>query len=189
MIGLVTAGARSTGNTGKYLIRPLGGGLTCHLPALASWLITYLGCHPKWRNAARAEVSALISSHALETISASNDGACSSATALSSVPLFAWESETPVMDMLIRETLRIAQPHTAMRRNIGPETYIDGKVIPTGTLVVYPFSDVHLNPALYPDPWRFDPARPPHLAADYAYVGWGGGNTSFFFFAFSFPTC
>ncbi|KAH9171337.1 cytochrome P450 [Lactarius sanguifluus] len=103
MIGLVTAGARSTGNT-------------------ASWLITYLGCHPRWRDEARAE--------------------------------------TPVMDMLIRETLRIAQPHTAMRRNVGPETYIDGKVIPTGTLVVYPFSDVHLNPALYPDPWRFDPTRP-----------------------------
>ena len=85
------------------------------------------------------------------------------------------------MDMLIRETLRIAQPHMAMRRNVGPETYIDGKVIPTGTLVVYPFYNVHLNPALYPDPWRFDPTRPHHLPADFAYVGWGGGeNISLF---------
>ena len=87
------------------------------------------------------------------------------------------------MDMLIRETLRIAQPHTAMRRNMGPETYIDGKVIPTGTLVVYPFSNVHLNPSLYPDPWRFDPTRP-HHQADFAYLGWGGG-TSFFFQKFA----
>ncbi|KAH8987858.1 cytochrome P450 [Lactarius akahatsu] len=157
MIGLVTAGARSTGNT-------------------ASWLITYLGCHPRWRDEARAEVENLISSHALDTISAC-DSPLQSSTALSSIPLTAWESETPVMDMLIRETLRIAQPHTAMRRNVGPETYIDGKVIPTGTLVVYPFSDVHLNPALYPDPWRFDPTRP-QLQADSAYVGWGGGRVT-----------
>ncbi|KAI9438629.1 cytochrome P450 [Lactarius indigo] len=142
MIGLVTAGARSTGNTGE-----------------SSWLITYLGCHPRWRDEARAEVESLILSHSRETVSAS-DSPLSSSTVLSSIPLSAWENETPVMDMLIRETLRIAQPHTAMRRNVGPETYIDGKVIPTGTLVVYPFSDVHLNPALYPDPWRFDPTRP-----------------------------
>ncbi|KAH9057069.1 cytochrome P450 [Lactarius deliciosus] len=139
----------------------------------ASWLITYLGCHPRWRDEARAEVESLISSHALETISAC-DSPLPSSTALSSIPLTAWENETPVMDMLIRETLRIAQPHTAARRNVGPETYIDGKVIPTGTLVVYPFSDVHLNPALYPDPWRFDPTRP-QLQAD-SYVGWGGAE-------------
>jgi cytochrome P450 len=90
------------------------------------------------------------------------------------------------MDMLIRETLRIAQPHTAMRRNMGPETYIDGKVIPTGTLVVFPFSNVHLNPALYPDPWRFDPTRP-HHKADFAYLGWGGGTSSLLFACFA--TC
>lgn len=165
MMGLVTAGARSTGNT-------------------ASWLITYLGCHPKWRDAARAEVENLLLSHTLMTTSACNsppprDDAddTSSSAALSSIPLAAWENETPVMDMLIRETLRIAQPHTAMRRNIGPETYIDGKVIPTGTLVVYPFSNVHLNSALYPDPWKFDPTRP-QLQADFAYVGWGGGRVT-----------
>ncbi|KAH8978743.1 cytochrome P450 [Lactarius hatsudake] len=141
----------------------------------APWLITYLGCHPRWRDEARAEVEGLISSHALETISAC-DSPLPSSTALSSIPLTAWENETPVMDMLIRETLRIAQPHTAARRNVGPEMYIDGRVIPTGTLVVYPFSDVHLNPALYPDPWRFDPARP-QLQAD-SYVGWGGGKVT-----------
>ncbi|KAH9061072.1 cytochrome P450 [Lactarius vividus] len=147
MIGLVTAGSRSTGNT-------------------ASWLITYLGCHPRWRDEARAERP-----------SPACDSPLPSSAALSSIPLTAWENETPVMDMLIRETLRIAQPHTAMRRNLGPETYIDGKVIPTGTLVVYPFSDVHLNPALYPDPWRFDPTRP-QLQANSAYVGWGGGRVT-----------
>lgn len=79
---------------------------------------------------------------------------------------------------MIKETLRIAQPHTAMRRNLGPEMYIDGKVIPTGAYVVYPFSDVHLNPEIYPDPWKFDPARE-EIKTQFGYVGWGGGPSAF----------
>jgi len=61
-----------------------------------------------------------------------------------------------------------------MRRNVGPDIYIDGKVIPTGTLVVYPLADVHLNPTIYPDPWKFDPERS-QLKGNLAYLGWGGG--------------
>ncbi|KAH9029058.1 cytochrome P450 [Lactarius pseudohatsudake] len=156
-----------------FMIAVMAGARSAGGPA--SWLITYLGCHPRWRDEARGEVESLISSHALKTISAC-DSPLPSSAALSPIPLTAWENETPVMDMLIRETLRIAQPHTAARRNVGPEMYIDGKVIPTGTLVVYPFYDVHLNPALYPDPWRFDPTRP-QLQAD-SYVGWGGGKVT-----------
>ncbi|KAI0252466.1 cytochrome P450 [Lactifluus subvellereus] len=155
MMGLVTAGSRST----------------------ASWLLLFLGCHPKWRNEARAEVKNLIMSHTLETISDFNSPRDSTSTALSSIPLCAWERETPVLDMLIHETLRIAQPHIAMRRNVGPETHIDGKAIPTGTLVLYPFASVHLNPAMYPDPWKFDPARS-QPKADLAYLGWGGGRVT-----------
>jgi cytochrome P450 len=82
--------------------------------------------------------------------------------------------------MLIHETLRIAQPHVAMRQNIGPEMCIDGKTIPTGSLVVYPSADVHLNPALYPDPWKFDPARP-KPTGNLTYLGWGGGAYIFLF--------
>jgi Cytochrome P450 len=152
----------------------------------ASWLLLFLGCHPKWRNEARSEVKNLITSHTLETISESNSPRDSKSTALSSIPLGAWESETPVLDLLIREALRIAQPHVATRRNVGPTMYIDGKVIPTGTLVVYPFSSVHLNPALYPDPWKFDPARS-QPKADLTYLGWGGGASVFFSKAFSRP--
>lgn len=75
---------------------------------------------------------------------------------------------------MIKETLRIAQPHTAMRRNLGPEMYIDGKVIPTGAYVIYPFSDVHLDPEIYPNPWKFDPTREDNKS-QFGYVGWGGG--------------
>jgi len=139
-----------------------------HLPA--SWLVTYLGCHPNWRNEARAEVKKLIASYSPETVSERN----TSSTALSSIPLSAWENETPVLDMLIREAIRLSQAYVAFRRNVGPAMYIDGKVIPTGALVAHPAANVHLDPALYPDPWKFDPARP-QPKGNLTYLGWGGG--------------
>ncbi|KAH9998593.1 cytochrome P450 [Russula vinacea] len=118
MMGFVTAGARTTGTS-------------------ASWLFIYLGCHPKWRHEARAE-----------TVSECNSPPRDfSSTALSSIPLSAWENETPVLDALIREAIRLSQAYVASRRNVGPEMYIDGKLIPTGALVAYPVADVHLDPA------------------------------------------
>ncbi|CAL1699516.1 unnamed protein product [Somion occarium] len=151
IMGLLVAGARSTGTT-------------------ASWLLAFIESNPEWKNKASAEVEALVSNHS----SAPQDS--SHATKLSSVALESWETEMPVFDAMIRETLRVAQPHTAMRRNIGPETHINGTKIPSGAYVVYPFSDVHLDSQLYPNPWRWDPARP-ESKIPFSYVGWGGGKT------------
>lgn len=64
---------------------------------------------------------------------------------------------------------------------MGPDTYVHGVKIPSGAYVVYPFSDVHLDPQLYPDPWRFDPGRP-EQKMPFAYVGWGGGEYHDVFF-------
>lgn len=136
----------------------------------ASWMAACLGGHPEWRMKARTEVRALLSDY-----SAGSSAESSLKEDLESIPLEAWENRTPVLDKLIRETLRMAQPHTAMRRNMGPETYIDGTRVPSGAYVVYPFSDIHLNPQLYPDPWTFDPDRT-QRTAQYEYVGWGGGK-------------
>lgn len=133
----------------------------------------FLGCHPHWQAAALTEVRALVAAHV--NVSAIGTSLTSLADVLSSIPLSAWENEVPVLDSIIRETLRIAQPHVAMRRNVGPELYIDGKIIPSGTFVVYPFADVHLNESLYPDPWIFDPTRAP-AKGEFSYVGWGGGT-------------
>ena len=115
----------------------------------------------------------LLTSHSLETIVPGCNSPCNS-SALASIPLSAWENDTPVLDTLIRETIRLSQAYVAFRRNVGPEMYIDGKVIPTGALVAYPVADVHLDPALYPDPWKFDPARP-RPKGNLTYLGWGGG--------------
>ncbi|EIM89162.1 cytochrome P450 [Stereum hirsutum FP-91666 SS1] len=227
IMGLVIAGARSTGT-------------------IASWLITFLGCHPTWRMKALEEVRGLLllaatqsqsthagdspqvdSSHSTTTpkprtpsesesypssnhprqpepitvlpppLPSSSSSTSSSPppprtpssayTALSSIPLSTWESSTPILDSLIRETLRIAQPHVAMRRNVGPEVYIDGKALPSGAFAVYPFSDVHLNEGIYEEPWRFDPGRweggkeggkEGKEKGEFGYIGWGGGRVN-----------
>jgi len=129
-----------------------------------------LASNPDWRAKAKNEVEGLLSSHSPSATS----GSLSSR--LGTLSLEALEAETPVLDAIIKETLRVAQPHIAMRKNLGPETYIDGKLIPSGAYVVYPFSDVHLNPDLYPDPWKFDPSRNFEKETGYGYVGWGGGE-------------
>ena len=142
----------------------------------ASWLLTFLGAHPEWKAKVHAEIEALMFSHSLTPYKA---GATLSdlSAALSQIPLDAWEGSMPVLDAVIRETTRLAQPHTAMRKNMGPDVHVDGKLVPSGHYVVYPFSDVHLNEELYPDPWKFDPGRP-HPDARFSHVGWGGGAGS-----------
>ncbi|KAG6897246.1 hypothetical protein C0992_003136 [Termitomyces sp. T32_za158] len=151
IMGLLIAGARATGTT-------------------ASWLITFLGCHPEWRKKATSEIESLLA----DTQTSPSE---SLSSRLATLPLDVWESGTPVLDAIIKETTRVAQPHTAMRRNLGPPLYIDGKLVPTGAYVIYPFSDVHLDSTLYPDPWKFDPGRDNVKSVPFAYVGWGGGKT------------
>ena len=59
----------------------------------------------------------------------------------------------------------------------GAPLYLGGKAVPPGAFVMYPFSDVHLSPEVYKDPWRWDPARAEmSLKAPYAYVGMGAGE-------------
>ena len=198
-MGLLIAGARATGTTGQYYhvfaeVSEFPAFLTpgCFFP-IACWLMTFLGGHQDWRAKAAAEVEALLESRSYPSeYSPTGDSSPTSiydpsspfsssspsslAARLSTIPLEVWENETPVLDALIRETTRVAQPHTAMRRNLGPELYINNKIIPTGAYVIYPFSDVHLDPELYPDPWKFDPGRPEASQVPFGYVGWGSGT-------------
>ncbi|TFK28942.1 cytochrome P450 [Coprinopsis marcescibilis] len=153
IMGLIIAGARATGVT-------------------ASWMLIYLGGNPEWRAKAVTEIETLLRNH---SSSASEQDPLS--TRLSTIPLEAWESEAPVLDSVIREITRIAQPHIAMRLNEGPDVLIDNKLIPHGSYVLYPFSDVHLDPEIYSDPWTFNPGRPEPTSTPLGYVGFGGARS------------
>ncbi|KAL7277339.1 hypothetical protein ACG7TL_009197 [Trametes sanguinea] len=172
IMGLLVAGARSTGTT-------------------ASWLITFLSGHPQWKEKAAEEVRRLIAEHASHAPSSTEKHAATEgqdppaslsqlSSTLSAIPLSAWDTQTPTLDALIRETLRVAEPHVAMRQYVpqnpsadekgAAPLYLGGKAVPPGAFVMYPFSDVHLSSEVYKDPWRWDPARTEmNLKAPYAY--------------------
>ncbi|KAJ6123523.1 hypothetical protein N7471_010840 [Penicillium samsonianum] len=144
MLGLSLAGARATGT-------------------IVTWLIMQISSDPTWSSSVQEEI---------KTFPLSLGTALSKPS--SEIPLTAWESETPNLDLCIRETLRTSQPYTAVRKNTGPDLTIGPYVIPSGSLVVYPFSDTALNPKYYPDPSRWDPSR--GIEKETPFIGWGAGK-------------
>lgn len=126
---------------------------------------------PIWSSNVQEEIKTFVSTHTSSSASLSGN---SLIQALSEIPLTAWESETPNLDLCIRETLRTSQPYTAVRKNTGPDLTIGPYVIPSGSLVVYPFSDTALNPKYYPDPSRWDPSR--GIEKETLFIGWGAGK-------------
>lgn len=101
---------------------------------------------------------------------------------LSAIPISAWEDDMPILDAVIRETIRLVVNGAALRRNVHEDSQLAGKTISKGSFVTYPVYDAHLNPRIYTNPSKFDPDRfSPGREEDkkekYAYLGWGAGTT------------
>lgn len=135
-----------------------------------SWLLIFLSHEQHWRSTIRKEVQELIATYSSNMTTFSGE---SIFRALSEIPLLAWESKTPQLDLCIRETLRRAQPHSAVRKNTGPELTIDNHTVPSGAFILYPFADTLLNHAIYSNPLKWDPARD---SPQDKFIGWGGGK-------------
>ena len=103
---------------------------------------------------------------------------------LSQLPLEAWESEFPVLDLCLRDSIRLQLLGAALRRNVsGKDIPIDvgDEVIPNGAFVAYHLGDIHLDPTIYKDPEEWDPSRYlPDRAEDkkkpLSWLGWGAGR-------------
>ncbi|KAI0631078.1 cytochrome P450 [Trametes polyzona] len=204
IMGLLVAGARATGTTASWLITFLSG--DSHWRAKAAEEVRQLIAKHAAEHAPstsapphmaedRSGASPHLRGHGAHVASPSSPsspppptGLSSLSATLAAIPLGAWEAETPTLDALIRETLRVAEPHIAMRQYLPPSApdgekgagplHLGGKLVPPGAYVMYPFSDVHLSSEVYKDPWRWDPGRPEmNLKAPYAYVGMGAGST------------
>ncbi|KAG6907956.1 hypothetical protein DXG01_006744 [Tephrocybe rancida] len=137
------------------------------------WNLLYLGMHPEWKAKVSAEIQAHLEQHT--TVISSQP----LHKRLASIPISAWEDELPVLDSVIRETLRITHGnHTFMRRNMGKDMDVDGSKIRSGEFLAYSVADIHCNPDIYPQPLSFDPTRYNEDRAEdkkypHAYVGWG----------------
>ena len=145
----------------------------------ACWALLNLSFHDEWKAKAKAEVDAFVYAH---TANSSNEPLHQR---LASIHISAWEEKLPVLDLILRETLRINGSGLILRRNILEETTISGSLVGVGDFVAYSMADVHLNSEIYSRPYEFDPARySPGREEDkkgtFSYLAWGVGTFPFF---------
>lgn len=95
-----------------------------------------------------------------------------------------WETEFPILELTLKETLRFTMSGTIVRKNISDKDVPigdTGSVIPKNSLAVYSSGDAHMNPDVYKDPLQWDPSRHDEVRAEglqtpHAFLGWGSGN-------------
>lgn len=101
---------------------------------------------------------------------------------LGRLPLEAWENDFPMVDLCLKDSIRLQLHGTGFRKNTaGKDLVIDGQVVPKDGFLVYHFGEHHLNPNIYEEPEKWDPSRYlPNRAEDkkdkFAFVGWGAGR-------------
>jgi sterol 14-demethylase len=140
------------------------------------WNVIFAGMHPEWKDKLAAEFQALLANH-------TDNPSLPIHERLASIPLNVWETELPVMDVVMRETLRMTMGILALRRNLGADVSVEDKTIHTGEFLAYPMEDVHYDPEIYSDPFAFDPhrfdeGREEDKREPLAFLAWGAGKWS-----------
>lgn len=143
----------------------------------AAWVLIYLAKDPYWLGKVLEDIHSVTAKY-------SKNRNLPLRAQLADVPIEAWESEFPSVDICLRESIRLSLVGTAFRKNTtGKNVPIlgSGEVIPPDAFVIYATSDVHLNPEYYHDPEKWDPSRYlPERAEDkkreHGYLGWGTGR-------------
>lgn len=123
--------------------------------AVAAQLLNIMAIHTEWQDKIFAEVKAAAETH-------SRRKHASLVEQLDMMPLSAWETSFPSMDLCMKEVVRMWLSISAARRNIGKDPIpIPGsnEVIPPNTFAIYNTTEVHFSDKLYPDPTKFDPTR------------------------------
>lgn len=143
----------------------------------AAWILVYLAADPYWLSQCRSEVHSVLANH-------NANPSLSIIDQLAQLPIETWEQEFPIIDMCLRESIRIQALGTIFRKNISGRPIPTGngdEVIPPNAFVTYALADLHLDPEVYKEPLKWDPARLlPDRAEDkkkaHGYIGWGAGR-------------
>ncbi|KAF8855280.1 cytochrome P450 [Acephala macrosclerotiorum] len=142
----------------------------------AAWILTYLANDSHWRSKVLEEVKTVAAKYTTNPSAPLIDQ-------LAEVPFGAWESEFPLIDLCLKDSIRIQALGTAFRMNVTSKAIPvgDGEVIDPGAIVTYHLGDVHLDPKIYPNPTQWDPSRYlPERAEDkkvpLGWLGWGVGR-------------
>jgi cytochrome P450 len=99
-----------------------------------SWVLLYLASNPEWCAKARAEVLAAAAKH-----SPTEGKAISFEEKVANLPLEAWESEFPTLDLCLKDSIRLHALGACFRRNISMREVSLGKsgdCVPEGVFAV-----------------------------------------------------
>ncbi|KAG4435810.1 hypothetical protein IFR05_008702 [Cadophora sp. M221] len=140
----------------------------------SGWLLCYLATNPHWMVEVRKEVENAATKY-------STDKTASLSDRLATLPVEAWESEFPMLDLCLKETIRVQGQGVFQRRNVsGSDLTIGGEVVPNGAFALYHVADTHRDETIYKDPEIWDPARYLPDRAEGSnkldYIGWGIGR-------------
>ncbi|XP_041778262.1 cytochrome P450 4d2-like [Anopheles merus] len=84
------------------------------------------------------------------------------------------------LDMVVKESLRLLPPVSFIGRRLVEDIQMNGVTIPAGTDFTIPIYVIHRNPAVFPDPERFDPERfsdaNQHPPGPYDYIPFSAGS-------------
>jgi cytochrome P450 len=103
-----------------------------------TWALYLLARAPEWQDRLRAEISDVIGNRPLDA---------------------ATITKLPTLSRVLKETMRLYPPAPVMTRATTEETDLDGKKIPSGTLISIPIYVIHRHRTLWSDPDLFDPDR------------------------------
>ena len=141
------------------------------------YMLAYLTIAPLWMAKVRAEIGDVANKF-------EKNPKATMTEKIMNIPLSAWDSEFPVIELCLRETIRLTLVGTAFRWNSSPQSLPigrSGEVVPPRNFAVYHFSDIHRNPNIYKKPQKFDPSRflsdrEEDTKVPLGYVGWGTGR-------------
>ncbi|PQE32897.1 cytochrome P450 6A1 protein [Rutstroemia sp. NJR-2017a WRK4] len=141
----------------------------------ACFMLTYIGSSRYWYDLVRAEIDGVLNKYA-------PDRSMPLTQRFEAIPIEAWESEFPLLECCLKDSIRLQLLGTMYRRNIDTrDVKIGNEIIPSGAFVTYHISDVHQDPEVYSEPQKWDPSRYfPARAEDkkkpFCWIGWGAGR-------------
>lgn len=143
----------------------------------AAWVQCYLATSPEWLIKTRNEIRTVAAKYA-------QDPATLLRYQLNDIPLEAWETDFPLIDLCLKDSIRLNLLGTAFRKNISGRAIPTGngkEVIPPNAVVTYAIADVHQDPSVYlnPDTWdptRYLPGREEDKKTPHGWLGWGAGR-------------
>lgn len=122
---------------------------------LSGAMLNIVAHHPNWQEKIYGEIKAAAEAH-------SKNKNAPLVEQLASIPLEAWDSSFPSIDLCYKEAIRMWVAFPMGRLNDTPNPIsIPGtdEVIPPGSFACYNTLDVHYSDKLYPNPMKWEPER------------------------------